>query len=99
MSLAQELNELGEYGYIRISDLPVGKKFKVIELKPYNSQLNGLNRICVRVDLEKGFLILPERYDKKVDTLSSANVENLYVAYNGKKANRADIVFSEQKAE
>lgn len=96
MSLAQELNELGDFGYLKLSDLVVGQKYKVKALKSYNSWLNGENRLCLRIDIDNGYLLMPERYDEKVKTIGTANIDRLYIAYNGKKGNRMDIVFSEE---
>lgn len=97
MSLAQELNQIGEYGYIKFTDLIIGKKYKVISLSVYDSSLNNVNRKCLKVNIDGGYLILPERYDQKVNTINSSNVENLYIAYYGRqKGNRAEIRFSEQ---
>lgn len=99
MSLADELNKIGDYGYIKLTDLVIGQKYKVLALKAYESTLNNLNRKCLRVDIDDGYLLMPERYDKKVATIDSANVENLYVMYNGRqKGNRFDIHFVEEKA-
>lgn len=98
MSLAEELNEIGNYGYIKFSDLIPGQKYKVHALKTFNSSLNNTTRICLRVDIDNGYLIMPERYDPIVKTIVSSNVDNLYIACNGRqKGNRLDIVFSEEK--
>lgn len=95
MSLAEELNKFGEYGYIKLSDLPEGQKYKVHALKSYDSTFNGINRKVLRVDIDNGYLLLPERYDQKVHTLESTKVENLFITYNGRtKTNRLDIRFS-----
>lgn len=100
MSLAQELNEIGEYGYIKFADLIIGQKYKVYALKSYESNMNNLNRNCLRVDIDKGYLILPERFDEKVKTINSTKVENLYIAFYGRgKGNRLDIRFYEIEAE
>lgn len=98
MSLADELNRIGNYGYIQFSDLVIGQKYKVRALKCYDSALNGRDRTCLRVDIDAGYLILPERYDEKVKTISTANVDNLYIAYYGrKKGNYLDIHFIQQE--
>lgn len=98
MSLAQELNELGEFRYIKLTDLTIGQKYKVHALKPYNSLLGSTGRVALRVDIDNGYLVMPERYDAKVDTIHESNVENLYVIYNGKIGNRTEIKFTEEKA-
>lgn len=97
MSLVQELNEIDEYGYIKFTDLEIGKKYKVLALSVYNSTLSSTPRKCLRVDIEKGYLIMPERYDKKVPTIASTNIENLYITFNGRQqGNRFEIRFSEE---
>lgn len=98
MSLAAELNKIGGYGYIRFTDLVVGQKYKVFALKSFDSTLTGVARKCLRVDIENGYLILPERYDQKAHTIHSSNVENLYITFNGyQNGKRLDIYFSEEK--
>lgn len=98
MSLAFELNELGKYGYIKIDELVPGQKYKVHDLKVHECTFNGINRKSVRVDIDDGYLILPERYDQKVKTLHTANVKNLYISQHGRqKGNRFDIHFSEEE--
>lgn len=98
MSLAEELNQIGEYGYIKFDDLNVGQKYKVCALKSFNSNFNGIARKSLRVDIDVGYLVLPERYDKKVPTIGTINVENLFITYNGRtKENRLNINFSEEK--
>lgn len=98
MSLAQELNEIGEYGYIKFADLIPGEKYKVHALKSFDSTLNNTARKCLRVDIDNGYLIMPERYDPIVKTIATLNVDNLFITYNGRqKGNRLDIVFSEGK--
>lgn len=74
MSLADELNQIGDYGYIKFTDLVVGQKYKVLALKSYDSTLNGVNRKCLRVEIDGGYLLMPERYDQKVETIHTANV-------------------------
>lgn len=76
MSVAQELNEIGEFGYIKFTDLVIGQKYKVEALKVYESTMNNINRKCLRVDIENGYLILPERYDKKVNSVDSTNSDH-----------------------
>src|ERR1044071_6327154 len=99
MSLADELNQIGDYGYIKFSDLNVGQKHKVYALKVHDSNFNNIPRKCVRVDIDNGYLILPERYDRMVHTLESAKVENLYISYHGcTKTGRLDIRFSHERA-
>lgn len=98
MSLAGELNQIGDYGYIKFTDLVVGQKYKVHALKAYDSTISGVARKCLRVDIDSGFLLMPERYDQKVETIHKSNVENLYITYNGRqKGNRLDIQFTEEK--
>lgn len=98
MSLAEELNQIGGYGYIRFTDLVVGQKYKVYALKSFDSTLNGGVRKCLRVDIDNGYLLMPERYDQKVHTIHTSNVKNLYIAFNGyQSGKRLDIQFSEEK--
>jgi hypothetical protein len=99
MSLADELNKIAKFGYIKFDELNVGQKYKVYALKSYDSNLSGKPRKGVRVDIDTGYLLLPECFDQKVPTLGTANIENLYIVYNGRtKENRLEIHFSEEKS-
>lgn len=102
MSLAQEFNELGEYGYIKFTDLVETQKYKVLELKRFTSTLNNTQRNCVRLEIDDGYLILPERYDRKASTIEKDNAKlehfDLYISFHGRqKGNRFDIRFTEEK--
>lgn len=98
MPLVEKLNQAGEYGYIKFTDLVIGEKYKVEAFKIYESMMNNISRKCLRVNIKNGFLILPERYDDLVKTILSEDIENLFISYHGRKeGNRMDVRFSEEK--
>lgn len=103
MSLAQEFNDLNQYGgYIKFTDLILEQKYKVNEFKILTSTLNGVTRKCVRVEIDDGYLILPERFDRKVNTIEQDNanlaIASLYISFHGRqKGNRLDIRFTDEK--
>lgn len=98
MSTAQQLNEVADYGYIQFDDLEINKKYKVLKLATFQSALNNTKRICMRVEIDGGYLILPERFDTKVDSIDSFNIENLHIVYEGRgKGKRVLVHFHEEK--
>lgn len=93
-SIIDELNEVAEYGYISFDDLELNFKYKIHSFGTYESSFSGKIRIAVRVEIDNGFLILPERFDSKVSDLQNLNVEKLYIIYKGRgKGKRINIQF------
>lgn len=105
MSLAQELNELGnnndrvkkykERTRIPFRDLEIGKKYKVYKLTTFKWNC-GRTAIHVDINDDGGFLDLADSYKDIAAFIKSKNVENIYVIYSGQgKRNRAIIHFYE----
>lgn len=97
MATAEILNKAGKYGYIRFEDLEENKKYKVEELSIFRSTIKGEPRNCLKVCLEDGYLILPERYDHLVHQIPSMDVTNLYIVFNGRMTSkRVEVNFVEE---
>lgn len=95
-SIVEELNEIAQYGYVSFDDLVLNQKYKVFSFGTYESTFNGNKRVAVRVEIDNGFLILPERFDAKVSQLQNQNVQSLYIIYKGRgKGNRLNVQFSD----
>lgn len=89
LNLARTLNAVGSYSHIKLSELQVNQKYKVYQVKKYKSSFkksgeSGTNRIGVRIDLEDGYLLLPELFDQYLEHLQSRDTENLYIVLKPK---------------
>lgn len=85
MTSAALLNEVETSEYIKFNDLTKGAKYKVRELGTYKSNGYGKERLCLKVVIDDGFLILPERFDSLVNNLKELSTENLYIVYDGRE--------------
>lgn len=96
MSSLDQINAVADYGYISFDTLPLGLH-KVDGFGVFPSSKSGKDRNCVRVELEGGYVILPERFDKMLDTFKQMNTEKLFINYTGRgKGNRVNIKFEEK---
>lgn len=84
MATAAELNDVATSEYIKFDTLEKGKKYKVLELDTFKSTNFGKERLCLKVLIEDGYLIMPQRYDKKVPLLKELDTENLYIIFKGR---------------
>lgn len=99
MLSVRELNKVSSSGYQNFDSLELGKPYKVFGFDIYKSESFNKTRDCVRVNLENGFLILPERFDAMAHKMKKMKTDNLYIIYHGRegKGNKLKIEFSEQK--
>lgn len=79
--------------YIRTTDLEIGKMYKVLAFGTYRS--TEYKRTCVKVEIDGGYILLPERFDIKAKELKSKTIENLHIIYRGFKGFQ-DFEFSEE---
>lgn len=94
MSDLDKLNKIANAvsGYIAFNNLEKNVQHKVLAFGIFESDRG--NR--VRVFIEGGYLILPERFDSLLvdDAYEKLNVENLYIIYSGRKGNRLLLNFA-----
>lgn len=97
MASVSELNKIASSGYQNFDMLEVGKPYKVLAFEIYKSEVFNKVRDCVRVNIENGFLILPERFDAAAHKMKKMKTDRLYIIYNGRegKGNRIKIQFEE----
>lgn len=99
MSAASFLKQIGTAtsGYMNFDSLEQGTPYKVLSFSAYKSKAFEKERNCVRVHIDDGYLILPERYDGCYNRLKTLNIDNLYIVYKGRKGkgNRLEIDFEE----
>lgn len=77
-----------------MEDLERKKKYPITKFDVYeDTQFQKGN--CVRVVLEEGYLILPQRFNDLLegDTLSKMNAEKMVIIYHGKTNKSCDISF------
>lgn len=79
------LNDVSSHGYIKFDALEIGEKYKVHKLGTYKSTAFGKERLCIKVYIDDGYLILPERWDEKTKDLKKLDIEKLYIIYNGRE--------------
>lgn len=102
MATARKLNEIAESSsssYISFDALEIGKPYKVLGFSAFKSEMFNKVRTCVRVEIEEGMLILPERFDNSLHRILKMNTEKLYIVFNGrdaKRMNRLNIDFEEE---
>lgn len=100
MATANKLNIISKciYGYLNFDSLDQGKPYKVLALNVFKSNAFNRERDCVRVNIENGYLLLPERFDGLVSELQSLKIEKLYIIYYGRegKGNKLKIEFEER---
>lgn len=98
MASIAELNEIASSGYKNFDSLEVGKPYKVIEFDTYKSDSYNKIRECVLVNIDNGYLILPERFDGAAQRMKKMNTDNLYIIYNGRegKGKKVLLEFIEQ---
>lgn len=98
MASIAELNEIATSGYKNFDSLEVGKPYKVFGFEIYKSDLYGKVRECVLVNIDNGYLILPERFDAAAHKMKKMKTDNLYIIYNGRegKGKKVLLEFVEQ---
>lgn len=102
MASANQLNKIAAStstsGYLNFDSLEMGKPYKVLGFGLYKSEAFNKVRECVRVNIENGYVILPERFDKAAHTIKKMNTDQLYIIYQGRegKGNRLNIKFEEK---
>lgn len=101
MATAKRLNKIADTvgsGYIPFDSLEIDKLYKVNSFNIFKSTAFNKERDCVRVNIDDGYLILPERFDCLADDLGKLKVEKLYIVYEGReeKGNRLKISFQER---
>lgn len=98
MASVSELNEIATSGFQNFDSLEIGKAYKVLGFEIYKSDSFNKPRDCVRVNIENGFLILPERFDAAAHKMKKINTDNLYIIFQGRdgKSKRLKIEFKEQ---
>lgn len=98
MSSVEELNRIATSccGYINFNSLEIGKPNKILGFGIFKSDSYGKERDCVRVDINDGYLVLPERFDNAAQKITKMNVNNLYIIYKGRAGNRLIIEFKEK---
>lgn len=97
MSSVQNLIEnLQVLRLIQFDDLELNKKYKVYEVKALKSESNQTD-FYIRIKIEIGYLIFPERYSDRIICLNEINVERLYMIYNGcNNENSLNLTFLEE---
>lgn len=85
MSSVVELNEIAKSGYKNFDSLDKNKPYKVYGFDTYKSESYGKKRECVIVEIDNGFLILPERFDDAANKMKKMNIDNLYIVYKGRE--------------
>lgn len=92
------LNAISESKYVNFDQLNVGSPYKILGFNTYKTSAYKKDRVAVRVDIEEGFLILPERFDAALNDILSMSTENLYIIYSGRqgKGNRLKIEFKQE---
>lgn len=97
MSLLKELNKIATSGYQNFDSLEIDKPYKVLGFEVFKSEAFNKVRECVRVNIENGFLILPERFDVIAHKMKKMKTDNLFIIYHGReKGNRLNIEFEEK---
>lgn len=98
MSSVDELNQIATScrGYINFNSLEIGKPNKILGFGIFKSDSYGKERNCVRVDIDDGYLVLPERFDNAAQKIIKTNVNNLYIIYKGRVGKRLSIEFKEE---
>lgn len=98
MASVNELNKIAVSGYRNFDSLEIGKPIKIHGFEIFKSEAYNKVRDCVRVNIENGFLILPERFDAVAHKMKKMQTNNLYIIYNGRegKGNKLKIEFKEQ---
>lgn len=86
MSLVEELNTVSEYGYISFDDLDIGKPYKILNFTVFKSDKYKAGAENIRVDLETGYLILPERFNVLMSKLDQMLTEDLHIIFMGRGA-------------
>lgn len=84
MDVLQELNRISEYGYISFDDLTVGKPYKVESFGTYTSNKYTKGQKNVTVNIEMGYLILPERFSEMINKIDKLIMENLHIIFLGR---------------
>lgn len=98
MSTIVELNEIATSGYKNFDSLEPGKPYKVFGFEIFKSDSFNKTRDCVQVNIDNGYLILPERFDNAAHKMKKMNTENLFIIFQGReaKSNKLNIEFVEQ---
>lgn len=99
MAAANFLNNISKAksGYKNFDSLEQGIAYKIHSFSTLESTAYDKQRTCVRVNIEDGYLILPERFDACYNKLKTMDVTNLYIIYNGRNQNnRLEIDFEER---
>lgn len=84
MSIVNELNSISEYGYISFDQLEIDKPYKIVKFSTFISNKFKKAQKSVRVDIENGFVILPERFNTLLEKLEELTSEQLYLIYKGR---------------
>lgn len=104
MSLAQELNEMGNrdiphFEYIQVRDLELGKKYKVLRLHKFEWKKTRAGKIGISVRVDGGSqFVLPDRFKGIADYLNinqPNNISTLY--YTGNAGKRTPYIFHQPK--
>lgn len=86
MSLVEELNTISEYGYISFDALDIGKPYKILNFSVFESDKYKKGAQNIRVDLDAGYIILPERFNVLMPKLDQMLKENLHMIFLGRGA-------------
>ena len=84
IDVVAELNAISESGYVSFDDLEVGKPYKVLKFGIYKSDKYKKAQKNVRVDIDIGYLILPERFNVLIDNLDGMLADNLHIIFQGR---------------
>ena len=97
MATAKKLNKIAagsnQGSYINFDSLTVGKLYKVLRFGEFKSEMFNKERNCVRVDIEEGSLILPERFDKALSRILKMSTKNLYIVFKGRDKKNVETVY------
>lgn len=94
MTSVEDLNKIVSSGYKNVDSL---EPYKIFGFEIYKSEAYNKIHECVRVNIENGFLILPERFDSALHKMKKMNTDNLYIIFQGRNGNRLNIEFEEKK--
>lgn len=85
-------------GYISFDTLEVGKPYKILGFDSYESAKYKKDRVAVRVNIEGGYLILPEHFDQDLNAMKEMDTSKLFIIFNGRDGtgNRLKIKFEEK---
>lgn len=84
-SAADKLNESSSSGYINFNFLKKDVLHKIHSFQTFKNTAFGKERLCIKAFIDGGYLILPERYDEKVEDLKGMDISKLHIIFRGRE--------------